>query len=285
MMNSLTRRSMLAGAIGGLAIQHVAAQPERVPKRLLAIGDQHRKDYQHDAVSHALATVERLGRESGAYITDIRTDIQPLIKHPISFAEKTVLSKPNYRTLNDYDAVFFYTIGELELTSQQKTDFLSFIRDDGKGFVGAHSANDTLFTWRDFGDMIGGYFDDHPWDVFDAPVIVEAPDFPAMKAFPPRFMIRDEIYQVKNFSRNKVRVLARLDAEKLNFNNSRIHRKDRDFPVAWAREYGKGRVFYSTFGHSDESWDRADVQKMYLEAVKWAMGLTKGSAVPPRKGD
>ena len=128
--------------------------------------------------------------------------------------------------------------------------------------------------------MIGGYFDDHPWDVFDAPVIVEAPDFPAMKAFPPRFTIRDEIYQVKNFSRDKVRVLARLDADRLDLHNSRVHRKDRDFPVAWAREYGKGRVFYSTFGHSDESWDRADVQKMYLEAIKWAMGVTQGSAVP-----
>jgi uncharacterized protein len=253
-------------------------QTRPAPKRLLAIGDQHRKDYQHDAVSHALATIERIGRESGAYTTDIRTDTQALTKHPIQFAEKTVLSKPNYRTLNDYDAVFFYTIGELELSAQQKADFLSFIRDDGKGFVGAHSANDTFFSWPEFGDMIGGYFDDHPWDVFDAPVIVEAPGFPAMKGFPPRFTIRDEIYQVKNFSRDKVRVLARLDADKLDLNNKRVHRKDRDFPVAWVRDYGKGRVFYSTFGHSDESWDRPDVQKMYLEAVKWAMGLTKGSA-------
>jgi type 1 glutamine amidotransferase len=282
----MTRREMIAGTIGGLALQsgQIKAQPGHSSKRLLAIGDQHRKDYQHDAVSHALATVERLGRESGAYTTDIRTDIQTLTKHPIEFAEKTVLSKPNYRTLNDYDAVFFYTIGELELDARRKADFLSFLRDDGKGFVGAHSANDTLFSWPEFGEMIGGYFDDHPWDVFDAPVIVEAPDFPAMKAFPRRFTIRDEIYQVKNFSRDKVRVLARLDAEKLNFNNSRVHRKDRDFPVAWAREYGKGRVFYSTFGHSDESWDRNDVQTMYLEAIKWAMGMTKGSAVPGKKG-
>ena len=37
--------------------------------------------------------------------------------------------------------------------------------------------------------------------------------------------------------------------------------------------YGKGRVFYSTFGHADESWDNPLVQKMYLEAVKWAMRM------------
>jgi type 1 glutamine amidotransferase len=274
--------------LAGLSIWTAPAKPQTGanarprPKRLLAIGDQHRKDYQHEAVSHALATIERLGRESGAFITDIRTDTQALTKHPIAFAEKTVIATPNYRTLKDYDAVFFYTIGELDLTPQQKTDFLSFLKDDGKGFVGAHSANDTLFTWPEFGEMIGGYFDDHPWDVFDAPIVVEAPDFPAMKGFPARFTIRDEIYQVKNFSRDRVRVLAHLDTGKLQM-NSRVHRTDRDFPVAWARDYGRGRVFYSTFGHSDESWDRKDVQVMYLEAIKWAMGLTPGNADPKAK--
>ena len=51
-----------------------------------------------------------------------------------------------------------------------------------------------------------------------------------------------------------------------------VHRQDRDFAVAWAKMYGKGRVFYSTFGHTDESWDDPRVQTMYLEAIKWAIG-------------
>jgi type 1 glutamine amidotransferase len=39
-------------------------------------------------------------------------------------------------------------------------------------------------------------------------------------------------------------------------------------------------VFYSTFGHTDEAWDRKDVQQMYLEAIKWAMGLTDAKITP-----
>jgi type 1 glutamine amidotransferase len=254
--------------------------PQRKAKRLLAIGDVHRKNYQHDAVSHALSTIERMGRQSGIFDTYIRTDIQLLTKRPIQFAEKSAVADANYLTLNDFDAILFYGIGELELTDEQKSDLMSFIKEDGKGFVGVHTAITAFYTWPEYGEMIGGYFDDHPWMVFDAPVIVEDPNFPAMKAFPKTFSVRDEIYQVKNFSRDRVRVLARLDSGKLDLKNPRVHRTDKDFAMAWAREYGKGRVFYSTFGHTEESWDNPAMQTMWLEAIKWAMGITKADVRP-----
>jgi hypothetical protein len=259
-----------------------AAPPAR---KILAIGDVHRKIYQHDSVSHAMATIFDLGRKTGLFDTYIRTDIQLLTKHPITFAETSAVpdvngNDMNYKTLNDFDAVFFYGIGELELTDQQKADVLSFIRDDGKGFIGCHTAITAFYKWPEYGEMIGGYFDDHPWTTFDAPIIVEDPNFPAMKAFPREFVTHDEIYQVKNFSRDRVRVLARLDETKVNLNNPRVHRTDKDFAVAWARNYGKGRVFYSTFGHTDESWDDPRMQTMWLEAIKWGMGLTNADATP-----
>ena len=78
----------------------------------------------------------------------------------------------------------------------------------------------------------------------------------------------------RSFSREKVHVLARLDAAKLDFTKPNIHRTDKDFPVAWAKMYGKGRVFYASFGHTNESWDNPSVQKMYLEATRWALRLT-----------
>ena len=246
----------------------------------MAVGDVHRRNYQHDSVSHALSTIERLGRQSGLFDTVIRTDIQLLTKQPIEFAEKSEVADAYYKTLNDFDAIFFFSIGELELTAQQKTDLMSFIKEDGKGIVAAHTAVNMFYTWPEFGEMIGGYFDDHPWMIFDAPVILEAPDFPAMKHFPRAFTLRDEIYQMKDFSRDRVRVLARLDAGKLDLKNPRVHRTDGDFAVAWAREYGKGRLFYSTFGHTEESWDNPALQKMWIEAIKWAMGMTRGDARP-----
>ena len=281
-MLSFKRLLVLGCAVFALVVAPSASQsPQKTPKkRLLAIGDMHRRNYQHDSVSHALATIERIGRETGIYDTVIRTDIQLLTKHPLQFAEKSKVADAYYKNLNDFDAIFFFSIGELELTDEQKADLMSFVKEDGKGIVAAHTSVNMFYTWPEFGEMIGGYFDDHPWMIFDAPVIVEAPDFPAMKHLPKTFTVRDEIYQMTNFSRDRVRVLARLDETKLDLKNPRVHRTDKDFALAWARDYGKGRVFYSTFGHTDEQWDNPDMQKMWLGAIKWAMGLVPGDAHP-----
>jgi type 1 glutamine amidotransferase len=121
--------------------------------------------------------------------------------------------------------------------------------------------------------MIGGYFDEHPWGTFDAPILVEDPAFPGMQQWPRSFVLRDEVYQIKDYSRDKVRVLMRLDPTKLDMKNKNVHRTDRDFAVTWAKTYGKGRVFYSSLGHVSENWDNPSLQKMYAEAIKWAIGL------------
>jgi len=252
--------------LGFLLALPTSAQPAK-KKKLLAIGEV--KGYQHDSVSHALATIERLGRDSGLFDTYIRTDTELITKQK--------LAAGNAKNLDYFDAVVFYTTGELDMNDQQKKDLLSFIHDDGKGFIGVHSAIDTFYKWPEYGEMIGGYFKEHPWGVFDAPVTVEDSNFPGMHAFPGSFVFKDEMYQVKDFSREKVHVIARLDASKLDFSNPKVmpeHRADKEFPIIWAKMYGKGRVYYNTLGHREESWDRRDVQTVYLEAITWAMGLT-----------
>src|SRR5262245_55991479 len=189
-------------------------------KKLLVIGEE--KGYRHEAVSHAMATIDKLGRETGLWETHIRTDTEPLTKKKLEY---------NAKNLNDFDAVLFYTGGTLDMDEQKKADFLSFVRDDGKGFIGVHSATITFTKWPEYGEMIGGYFDEHPWNVFPAPVVVEDPAFPGMKQWGRAFTLNDEIYQMKNYSRENTRVLMRLDPDKLDLNNPRVHRKDRDFAV------------------------------------------------------
>ena len=71
----------------------------------------------------------------------------------------------------------------------------------------------------------------------------------------------------------------RLDENKIDLANPRVKRTDKDFAVAWSKMYGKGRVFYSTLGHTKESWNDPDVQKMYFEAIKWVLGYTDGSTM------
>jgi uncharacterized protein len=252
---------------GGFIIGHAQAPQSR--KRLLAIGEE--KGYRHEAVSHALSTIERLGRETEIWETYIRTDTEPLTKKKLEY---------NAKNLNDFDAVVFYTGGALEMDDSQKADFLSFVHDEGKGFIGIHSATITFTKWPEFGEMIGGYFDEHPWGTFDAPVIVEDPGFPGMSQWPREFTIKDEVYQIKNYSRDDRRVLMRLDAAKLKLDNPRVHRTDKDFAVAWAKMYGKGRVFYSTLGHVTENWDDPRFQTMMTGAIKWALGLENADITP-----
>ena len=238
-------------------------------KHLLVVGEE--KGYRHEAVSHAMATIERMGRESGLWDTTIRTDTEALTKKKLEY---------NAKNLNDFDAVLFYTGGELEMDDEQKAALISFVHDDGKGFVGVHSATITFTKWPQYGEMIGGYFDEHPWGTFDAPILVEDPNFPGMQQWGKSFALRDEIYQLKDFSRDKVRVLMQLDASKLDGNNPRVHRTDRDFAVTWAKQYGKGRVYYSTLGHVEENWDDPRLQKMYREAIRWAMGMVNADVTP-----
>jgi type 1 glutamine amidotransferase len=246
-----------------------AAQTGAPVKHLLVIGEEH--GYRHQSVSHAMATLERLGHETGIWDTTIRTDAEALTKKKLEY---------NARNLNDFDAVLFFTGGDLKMDEQQKADFLSFIHDDGKGFIGVHSATITFTNWPEYGEMIGGYFDEHPWVTFDAPIIVEDPTFPGMQQWPRNFVIRDEIYQMKNYSRDKLRVLMRLDAGKLDLQNKNVHRTDRDFAVTWAKMYGKGRVYYTTLGHVEENWDKPEFQKMLIEAIKWSMNLEDADVTP-----
>ena len=81
-------------------------------------------------------------------------------------------------------------------------------------------------------------------------MVNEAPDFPATKHFPPSFAINDEFYQAKAFSPN-ARVLLRLDVSKMP---PHADLRNQGFPLAWAKNYGKGRVFYSSFAHDAATW-------------------------------
>jgi uncharacterized protein len=254
-----------------------AAQRGSAPKHVLAWADV-RNGYQHDSISHAVATIERLGRESRAYDTVIRTDSQLITKRPITFPAGTGIATGeqfNVRNLDYFDAIFFFGVREIDLTPEQRADLLSFVRDDGKGFVAAHSAATAFFSWPEFGDMLGGRFDEHPWGIADGTVVVDDSAFPAMRHFPPRVTLRDELYQIKDFSRDKIHVLAHLDPSQLDLARPLVHRKDGDFPAAWSKRYGKGRVFYSILGHDADAWDNPLLQQMYFQAIRWSMGLTE----------
>jgi uncharacterized protein len=251
-------------------------QAVRQRKAVLAWADTRNGIAQHDSVSHALAVIERLGYESGLYDTYIRTDSNIISKHPLTTDGKPASGGPS---LTVVDAIFFLGHREILLDAQQKADLLAFVKEDGKGFVAGHTASTAFESWPEFGEMLGARYDGHPWNTAYGSVINEDPSFPATKHFPPVFNFTDEFYQAKGFSRDNIRVLLRLDVSKMPA-NSEVHRTDGDFPLAWAKMYGKGRVFYAAFGHAASTWDNPDVYRMYLEALKWSLGLTDADVSP-----
>jgi type 1 glutamine amidotransferase len=284
------------------------AAPSRPPentwpgkKRILAIADPQEwyasPGYHHDSASHTLATVERLGRESGAWITVIRTDMHLLTKQSIPGF--------NVRNLNEFDAVFFMGEGPWNISDQQKADLLSFVHDDGKGFIAGHAGNGGhLLLWPEYAEMIGGNLVGE-FPSADMHITVEDPKFPGVQGFPSRFTFRDQYTIVgPNYSRDIDHVIMRMDPTKFsevfaalqsdpnsarhpsteqfqaNLNRLAALRTDGDYPIVWAKKYGKGRVWYSTFGHLETTMDDARIQQMYIGAIKWALGLTDADITP-----
>lgn len=244
------------------AAEKPAANQGGKPKKLLLITES--KGFVHSVVKRPKAdefclvekTLTQLGKDSGKFEVTCSQD-----------SRKEIVKE----NLAKYDAVFFYTTGELPLSDAQKADLLDFIRSGG-GFIGSHSATDTFYQWPEYGKLIGGYFDGHPWHE-KIKVVVEKTDHPSTVHLGSEFEITDEIYQFKApFDRSQVNVLMTM---KVKDGETKGNRKDKDYALAWTREYGKGRVFYTAFGHREEVWADPRFQKLLVGGILWAMGEPK----------
>ena len=254
------------------------ADPWPNSKKLLAVADV-QSGFHHDSISHALATVEQIGRKANAYVTMIRTDSQLITKGQIVGKGRYEGRGVNARTLDYYDAIFMLPSGFGTMSEQQKKELLAFVHDEGKGLIVGHATGVAFTDWPEFGEMVGGYMDSE--FNANAKIIVEDPAFPGANAFGGNtFMFNDQHPVFKEpYSRDKVHVIMRLDPDSLDEKN-RSRRADGDFPVVWAKQYGKGRVFNVGWGHPDTTWDDPRFQQMMLEGIKWAMGVTKADVTP-----
>lgn len=247
-------------------------------KKLLAVADV-QSGFHHDSISHALATVEQIGRKANAYATMIRTDSQLITKGQIVGHGRYEGRSVNARTLDFYDAIFMLPSGFGTMSPEQRKELLAYVHDQGKGLIVGHATGVAFTDWPEFGEMVGGYMDSE--FNANAKVIVEDPAFPGANAFGGNtFMFNDQHPVFKApYARDKVHVIMRLDPESLDAAN-RARRPDGDFAVVWAKEYGNGRVFNVGWGHPDATWDNPQFQTMMLEGIKWAMGVTKADVTP-----
>ena len=247
----MRRREFIALLGGAAAIGPLGAHAERPPARILYFT--YSAGYRHDVIPLSKAILTQPGSNSGVFEVTATED----------------MSEFSAGNLERYAAVMFYTSGELPMGEAQRAALLDFVRS-GRGFVGVHSATDTFYTWPDYLDLVGGYFNGHPWH---QPVTIEVvdPGDPLVDFLGNSLQVEDEIYQISDFDYGGSRVLLRLDPGSVDLGRTGVHQRFYGWPLAWTRRYGEGRVFYTALGHEPSVWQDARYQRILANAILWSI--------------
>lgn len=290
--------SLLAKSILGLALIGLTASAAE-PKRLLVVTTT--TGFRHDSIPTAEKVLAQLGKQSGAFTVDYAQqppnapsapkkpkDATPeamdkfkadeakykAAEEEWQVALKQNLSKLSLENLKNYDAVVFAnTTGDLPLPDRQ--GFLDWIAE-GHAFVGMHSASDTYHGFPPYIQMLGGEFQTHGAQA-GVECLVQDPKHPATRHLAESYCIeQEEMYLIKNYDPAKVHELLTLDKHPNN------KKQLGHFPVTWCKEYGKGKVFYTTLGHRQDVWENDRYKKHILGGIKWALGLEPGDSKPQR---
>jgi type 1 glutamine amidotransferase len=194
---------------------------------------------------------------------------------------------PTYLAEKKIDAVIFANTTGDKFPLPDGDGFIKWIEKGGV-FIGMHAATDTFKTWEPYFGMLQGTFNGHGSQV-PADLVAADKAHPANGGIGEKWDLKqEEMYLIKNHDRAKNRELWYMKhhpnkVEELGF-----------FPVAWCREHGKGRVFYTSLGHREDLWSddpalkgrlnsvetSKQFQKHILGGIKWALGLEKGDATP-----
>lgn len=245
------------------------AEPKKQRKLLVLTTT---KGFRHSSIGHGVAALRIMGEKTGAYTIEHTEDVTQL----------------NADNLKRFDAVcFLNTTGELFEDEALKKSLSDFVKQ-GKGLIGIHAATDTFYKWSEYGEMMGGYFENHPWHE-KVTLKIEDTDHACNACFEgrDRFEIVDEIYQfqAEPYSRQKLRILTSLDTNLTNMNKNGVKRTDGDFGVSWLRTYGEGRVFYCSLGHREEIYWNPTVLRHYLAGIQFAFGDLEADTTPSAEYD
>lgn len=288
----INRRDMLAATAAAASTLGLGAFPngwaaEKSGKRRRILMYTRSEGYQHASVSREKAeygpaelVLMNLGQKHGFDVTATK--------------DGTVFTPEN---IARYDAFFFYTQGDISakqsrdsappVSAEGKAAFLQAIQE-GKGFVATHSSSDTYHSpllpgqtafstqeKRDpFIDMIGGEFIRHGPQQEAMMSIVDS-KYPGLEGRGSSFKIKDEWYSLKNFAEDMHVILVQ---ETKGMRGSDYARPN--YPATWARNHGKGRVFYTSMGHRADVWTNVIFQKLILGALSWATGNVDAD-IPP----
>ncbi len=248
--------ALLLAGCGGNAPSGPGA-PQR--KRLLVLSQT--VEYRHDTVSAAVETIGALGEQTGKWEIARRAESTGEVQSAVTASE-----------LRKVDAVVFAnTTGPLTFTAEGRTAFYQWMLDGG-AYIGVHSASDTFRTDPEYLALLGGTFTGHG-PQREVRIVVQDPAHPACRDLPASFPLFDEIYEFKDWNRSQVHALLSMHLHPQSGEQG-------DFPVAWTRRHGSGRMFYTSLGHREDIYTNPLFRNHLSGGILWALGLAAGSDLP-----
>jgi len=246
------------------------ASPKK-PRKLLVI--ESLEGMSHNTIPHTNVMIQRMGEKTGAWTTVFSNDLNNL----------------RYPKVKEFDAVFLNSIvGEFLPDPAMRADLVRYVNEGG-GIGGIHGTPWASRNWDEFAEMIGAQ--SAPHRIENGILKVYDKDNPIVRPFNYEDLpFREEYYRFEDTGNgrlrwDKVRVLLVVDLdEKVPSSTDKpwpgYRRPDKVYPVAWIREYGKGRVFYNSMGHMTETFMRPEIVGHFLVGMQYILGDVDANATP-----
>ncbi len=173
------------------------------------------------------------------------------------------LADLNSETLAKYDGLLIYANWDT-LPAQQEKALLDYVAS-GKGFIPVHCASFCFHNSEEYVKMVGGKFWRHKMDTIQASIT--QPGHPAVAGLQP-FKSVDETYLHEKLQPdNNVLMEREIEADQTTDKPGQ-----KTEPYTWTRSYGKGRVFYTAYGHDERTWNNPGFQALLEKGILWAVG-------------
>lgn len=213
----------------------------------------------HQSIPFANYALEQIGKQTTAFETELADTYE-------------VFTQEN---LCRYDAIILNNTTGLRFpNTEQELAFKQFVLE-GKGLVGIHAAADNFGDHPECIAMVGGIFHSHPWTADGTWAFrIDEPNHRLNAAFEGKgFWHHDEIYRYKKDSfvgPSKLRLLVSLDMTKEAV--TKKVNKPQEVAVSWVQRVGEGRVFYTNFGHRNETFHKPLILQHMLDGIQYALG-------------
>ena len=188
----------------------------------------------------------------------------PLFKKGINVTYTEDPAALNAETLSRYDGLLLYANHET-ITPSQEEALLDFV-ESGNGFIPVHCASYCFLNSEKYIDLVGGQFQQHDTGTFVVDIL--RPEHPALEGVK-EFSVWDETYVHHKLTDDRTVLMERVADTPVEGDHRNAGHEE---PWTWVREQGRGRVFYTAYGHDERVWSHPEFHQLMEQGILWAVG-------------